>query len=341
MDILPTPDSRMSVYAPLLGHLWCVLESYGVDPREVIDPALYDPGDSALPSRRISFPEYDAALTRAIDLVGDPALSVRSVRFFQPGHLGALGQAWLVSPNLRTAMHRTARWGRMFNEQVLLGMEEGSGGVRLVFRTETSFAMSDVVADAHVANLLQLCRMTFGTRLQPVDVTLTRPEPPDPAPWFEHYGPAVRFGQQDNSFTLSAADADAPLTASNAELVAVHEELIERYLMKLDRDNILSRIRLKLMEALPSGRVTENDMAGILNMSKRTMHRKLRENEATFRSVLAQVRKDMAGRYVRDRDFSMTEIAFLLGYNDTSAFSRAFRSWFGRSPTEVRERAAA
>lgn len=331
----------MSVYAPLLGHLWCIIESYGLDPRDIIDPAHYDPADASLPSRRVSFPEYDAALTRAIERIGDPAISVRSVQVFQPGHLGALGHAWLVSRNLRTAMHRTARWGRMFNEEVLLGVEEGPGQVRLVFRTQTPFGMSDVVADAHVANLLQLCRMTYGAKLQPLAVTLTRLEPADPGPWLEHYGPAIRFAQPDNSFTISAADADTPLTASNQELVAVHEELIERYLMKLDRDSVLNRIRLKLMESLPSGRVTEDDMAELLSMSKRTLHRKLRENDETFRSVLAQVRKDLAQRYVCDREFSITEIAFLLGYNDTSAFSRAFRCWFGRSPTAVRERAHA
>jgi AraC-like DNA-binding protein len=53
------------------------------------------------------------------------------------------------------------------------------------------------------------------------------------------------------------------------------------------------------------------------------------------------VRRELAERYVRDREFSITEIAFLLGYNDTSAFSRAFRCWFGRSPTDLRERARA
>lgn len=64
---------------------------------------------------------------------------------------------------------------------------------------------------------------------------------------------------------------------------------------------------------------------------------KLRENDETFRSLLLQVRRGLAERYIGNEDYSVTEIAFLLGYNDTSAFSRAFRNWFGRSPTQVRE----
>jgi len=331
----------MSIYTPLLGHLWKTLESYGVDPVEIIDEKHYRPTDASLTFRRVLFSDYDAMLTRAVDVVGDPAMGVRSARFFNPSYLGALGLAWMASSSLRTAMHRAARLRRMFNEQILLELVESPDRVRLVYRMTQPFSSPDVIGDAHVANLLQLCRIIYGPDLQPLEVTLSLPAPADPEPWLAHYGPAVRFGQEDNSFTISAKDADTPLTGSNPELVAIHEEVIERYLMKLDRNNILNRIRLHLMDELPSGRVTEGDMAKTLNMSKRTLHRKLQDNQETFGSILAQVRQDLATRYVRNPEFSITEIAFLLGYNDTSAFSRAFRNWFGRSPTDARMRAEA
>jgi len=60
------------------------------------------------------------------------------------------------------------------------------------------------------------------------------------------------------------------------------------------------------------------------------------ENDETFRSLLKQVRSDLAERYIRNDDYSITEIAFLLGYTDTSAFSRAYRNLFGRPPTQTR-----
>ena len=327
----------MSVYAPLLGHLWHTLEAYRLDPRQVIDAGKYRPGDASLSSRRISFAEYSAMIERAVELIGDPALGVRSARFFHPSYLGALGHAWMASACLRTALHRVARFRRMFNEQVQLEVQESPGLVRLVYWMQQPIGVPDVLGDAHVANLLQLCRFNFGPALEPVEITLTLTEPLDPAPWVEHYGPVVRFGQRENSLSISAGDADTVLTGSNPELVELHEQMIERYLMTLDRDNIVDRIRLELINQLPSGRVTEDDLAEQLHMSKRTLHRKLRENQETFRSVLEQVRKNLAKRYIRDPEFSITEVAFLLGYNDTSAFSRAFRSWFDRTPTEARD----
>jgi AraC-like DNA-binding protein len=327
----------MSVFAPMLGHLWRALESSGVDPREVIEERLYRPGDAATATRRVSFADYDDALKRGIGAVDDPAFAVRAARWLHPSHLGALGHVWLASPSLRSAMERIARLARMFNEQVQFSLTELPDRVRIEYCMLMPLSEPDMVGEAHVASVLQLCRMNFGPELQPVEATLTRPAPADPAPWLEHFGPVVRFGQDCNSLSLSTEDADATLTGSDPEMVAIHEDVIERYLLKLDRDNIVNRLRLCLIEELPSGRVTEDDMAQHLNISKRTLYRKLRENNESYRTILSQVRRDLASRYLRDRAFSMTEIAFLLGYNDTSAFSRAFRTWFGRSPTEARE----
>ena len=327
----------MSVYAPMLGTLWRMLESYGVDPREVIDEMHFRPGKKTPISDRIGFAEYDATLAQAATLFKDPAISLRAAEFIHPSHLGALGHAWMASSSLRTAVKRAERFRRMFNEQVEMRVEEMSDRVEVVFRMLRQPTRPSLMADAQLGSLLMLYRFNFGPGLVPLEVRLKRPRPPQAEPWLEFFGTAVKFGQDRNSLSISAADADTLLTSSDSELVAINEDVIRRYLMKLDRNNILNRTRISIMEQLPSGRVTENELARALSMSKRTLHRKLRENDETFRSLLMQVRMDLAKRYLRNQDYSITEIAFLLGYTDSSAFSRAFRTWFDRSPTQARE----
>ena len=322
----------------MLGSLWRTLESYGLDPGQVIDESHYRPGENSSYAERVSFAEYDTSLTRAAELINDPAVGIRSAQFIHPSHLGAFGHAWLASSCLRTALLRAERFSRMFNEQIEMRVNELSDRVRITYRMLREPTRPNLVADSLLANLLQLCRMNFGEKLTPVEVRLKRPEPPDSSPWLECFGTVVCFGQPENSLAISASDADTPLTGSNSGLVTVHEEVIRRHLMKLDRNSVLNRSRLGIMEQLPSGRVTQDTLADVLNMSKRTLHRKLRENDETFRSLLAQVRMDLAERYISNDDYSFTEIAFLLGYTDSSAFSRAFRSWFGHSPTQARER---
>ena len=328
----------MSVYAPLLGSLWRTLESYGLDPVQVIDESHYRPGENSSYAERVSFAEYDDSLARAAALIRDPAVGIRSAQFIHPSHLGAFGHAWLASSCLRTALLRAERFTRMFNEQIEMRVNELPDRVRVSYRMLREPTRPDLVGDSLLANLLQLCRMNFGEKLKPVEIRLKRSEPPDSSPWLEYFGTIVCFGQAENSLAISASDADTPLTGSNSELVTVHEEVIRRHLMKLDRNNVLNRSRIGIMEQLPSGRVTQDALADVLNMSKRTLHRKLRENDETFRSLLTQVRMDLAERYISNDHYSFTEIAFLLGYTDSSAFSRAFRSWFGYSPTQARAR---
>jgi len=326
----------MSIYAPLVGNLWLTLESYGVDPGEVIDEHFYRPGRPSAENDRIHFRDYDSILARAAACVPDPAIGLRAAEYIHPSHLGALGHAWLASSTLRTAIIRAQRYSRMYNERLEMRVQELSDRLSVSYCLQTSLPRLHELGDANLAILLKLCGINLGRRLQPLEVELLRPEPADPSPWLEFFGPNVRFGGLANRLSIKARDADSPLTGANEELVAVNEEMIRRYLLKLDRHSILNRARLGIIEHLPSGRITEETLARTLNISKRTMHRKLRENGETFRSLLKQVRIELAEHYVGSDDYSITEIAFLLGFSDTSAFSRAFRDWFGCSPTERR-----
>lgn len=331
----------MTVYAPMLGTLWRTLESYGVDPREAIPEKHFRPGRNFRYSDRIRFQDYDEIQARVAALVQDPALGVRTGQHMHPSHFGALGFAWLASSTLRTALKRSQRFTRMFNEQIRVRIDEQADSIRISYRMRRQPTRPRLVGDGQIAGTLAMCRVNFGDKLEPVEVTLKRNRPTDPEPWHDFFGANIEFGRESNSISFSAEDADRKLTCANADMARMHEDVIRRYLLKLDRDNILNRARLQIMEQLPSGRVTEECTASALNVSSSTLKRRLRDNGETFRSVLNQVRVDLAQRYLENLDYSVTEIAFLLGYTDTSAFSRAFRTWFGHSPTEARRMAEA
>jgi AraC-like DNA-binding protein len=330
----------MTIYAPLLGTFWRTVESYDLDPRDVIPERFFRPGKKFRFSDRISFEDWDRIHANVAALVKDPAMGIRAGQHTHPSHLGALGFAWLSSSTLRTGLRRGQRFARMFNEYIEVHLDEQPGSIRTSYRLRVQPTRPRLVGDGQVAGLLTMCRANFGESLQPLEVTLKRHRPADPSPWHDFFGPNILFGQDDNSIALSDDDADRKLTSANAEMARLHEDVIHRYLLRLDRDNILNRTRLQIMEQLPSGRVTESGTARALNISKSTLKRRLRENEQTFRSILNQVRADLAERYLKSQDYSVTEIAFLLGYNDASAFSRAFKSWFGHTPSQARARMA-
>jgi AraC-like DNA-binding protein len=109
------------------------------------------------------------------------------------------------------------------------------------------------------------------------------------------------------------------------------------YLGRLDEGNIVDRVTAVIVDMLPSGSVADEKVAEQLNMSLRSLQRRLNEVGTTFRTLIERVRKDLAATYVSDLEIELVEVAFLLGFSDQSAFSRAFKRWTGYSPCEVRK----
>ncbi len=87
---------------------------------------------------------------------------------------------------------------------------------------------------------------------------------------------------------------------------------------------------------LPTGSCSIDSIAADMNVSRRTLQRRLKERDSSFQQLLQQVKANLARRYLEDNSLSVIEIAMLLGYGDPSSFSAAFKSWSGCTPTEYR-----
>jgi AraC-like DNA-binding protein len=326
----------MTVFSPMIGMLWRTIESYGVNPRSVISENVYQPGRSGRMGDRVSFNTFHQIAKNAVKLIDDPAIGLRAAKHLHPSHLGALGHAWMASSTLKTAIERAQRFSRMYHEKIELVLTEQSSVLKVEYRLRHDSTLPDLVGDSQLASLLSMCRLNFGQSLLPAYVRLRRSPPPDPTIWHEFFGVEVQFDQEENCLAIRNRDATKRLTGSNPMLVDLHEDIIKRQIAELDRSDILNRTLATIMQQLPSGGVSEVSVAKELNMTTRTLHRKLGEKGIGFRSLLTNVRKELVDRYIDEPAYSVTEISFLLGYADTSAFSRAFKRWHGLSPTQAR-----
>jgi AraC-like DNA-binding protein len=97
-----------------------------------------------------------------------------------------------------------------------------------------------------------------------------------------------------------------------------------------------TRVENAISSVLPHGRVLVGDIARNLGMSRRTLERKLAEEGLNFTEVLQQLRRDLAARYLRDRNLHVSKIAWLLGFHEVSAFTHAFKRWTGETPSQMR-----
>ncbi|WP_457675528.1 helix-turn-helix transcriptional regulator, partial [Thiolapillus sp.] len=147
----------------------------------------------------------------------------------------------------------------------------------------------------------------------------------------------VEFDAPVTTFDLGTEEADRPRSSSHAQLSLVHDQLMREYLNNLDKDNIVERVKAAIVDQLPSGHISDALIARTLFMTERTLQRRLQAEGTTFKSLLTEVRQELADQYIRDSRLTLQEISFLLGFAELSSFSRAFKRWNGLSPRNYRE----
>ena len=142
-----------------------------------------------------------------------------------------------------------------------------------------------------------------------------------------------------NKIIFSAKDAEQQFISRNDSMWDFFEPELKKRLAEMELDDTFSaRVRSALIELLPGGQCAIDDVCSCLGISKRTLQRKLAEEDTTFQKQLNHTRELLAKNYINHTNLPSEEIAFLLGYQDTNSFFRAFSLWTGKSITEYKRR---
>ena len=116
-------------------------------------------------------------------------------------------------------------------------------------------------------------------------------------------------------------------------------EQAEKYLKSLNSgDNIAEQLKRMLADLLARGEANADSACRALKLSRRTLQRRLKAEKTSFQKVLREVRADLAVRYLSDERLKSLEVAMLLGYNNISSFTTAFKSWYDMPPAEYRQK---
>jgi AraC-like DNA-binding protein len=181
------------------------------------------------------------------------------------------------------------------------------------------------------------CARTFtATKLTPLSVEI--PTPLDTSDEVQALLGGAPKATGRSRVTFRAEDTDRPLITRSATLWETVEPMLAQQLA--DRTlgrSMQDRVRSALQDALPGGAASLDDIARRLNMSRRSLQRRLGEEGNSFQDILADMRAELAQRYLRDSTLSVPEISYLLGFRDTSSFFRAFQGWMGTTPAAFRE----
>jgi AraC-like DNA-binding protein len=325
--------------ASLLLILWNILELYNIDPEHLFQETSLNPELMKQSGGRYRIDNIDHVWRKAAEAIDDPCFGLKAAEVWHPSNLGALGYAMLASNSLRTSLERLVRYLGFLSDEDVMELDETEEGLRLTLVLSQRNVDKSEQNDAAFALILSMCRLNYIEDLAPVSVTLIHPKPTCSARFFEYFLSPVIFEAPTYSLTLPIEAVDKILPGSHPQLAELNDQIMINYLAKLDQDHITQKAKATIVDQLPSGSVTDETVARSLYMSSRKLQRQLKRAGTTFNTLLNEVRQELAQKYLREEDTSMTEIAFLLGFSESSAFSRAFRRWMGVSPTAYREAA--
>jgi AraC-like DNA-binding protein len=332
----PTTATALSSWAKAIRK---ALDAAGQDSARLFAEAGLDPTLLDDPSARYPVAATAKLWRLAVAATGDDAFGLTVARHVGQTTFHALGYALGASATLFDAFGRVLRYFAVVSDAAELGFDEMPEGWRLSIRTDgTATRPADESIDAFIALFVRLCRGLLGRReFAPRLVRLRRAEPRNRAAFERLFRAPLQFSATENALYFDAAVLHEPLDGAHPELARHNDEIVQRYLVRLQRDDIVARVRAAITGRLSQGEPGAAAVAAALHLSERSLQRRLAEAGTRYGEILRDTRHQLACSYLRDPRVSIGEIAWLLGFADQSSFTRAFRRWEGRSPTAYRE----
>ena len=273
---------------------------------------------------------------RALDPGPKATFALRLARGIAPRHFGIVGFAALACGTLAEALRRLERYHRSVYDVNIAQVHPCPEGLCIEWGVERG-RPGALVDETAIAALVQLTRAFTGQPVRALAVDFVNRRPADVRPYEDFFGGPVRFDQPSTRVVLSARDLALPLRGADAALLAVLDAQAEALLQQVAAvGEPVGVWRQALVGLIRSGRTQLPDLAQSLQMSPRSLQRRLAEQGQSFQTLLGQTRQQLAEAYLRDPNVELAEVALLLGYSEQSAFTRAFRQWTGQAPLQWR-----
>jgi AraC-like DNA-binding protein len=275
---------------------------------------------------------------RAARLLDDDALGLHVGEQVRPGHYGALGFVAMNCARIDEALDALRRYQALVIDLGGVDMCHDRDSLTLSWNpgTERPFRQ---LAEFNLAGLISFTRWMAGAQARPLRIDLMYPQPADTREHARILGCMLRFAQPCYRVVLPAAALAAPLIQPDPAMRELTQRLADQQLLALPRgEDWLDQARAQIARRLRQPPIELDGVAAALAMSSRSLQRRLQAEGLSFSQLVEQVRRELAERHLADATLDLTDIAFLLGYSEQSAFQRAFKRWTGVAPAQWRSR---
>jgi AraC-like DNA-binding protein len=318
--------------------------SKGADRQLLIGRSHICPDDLKDQDNRIPLANYMALLKAGIELCNEPALSLlfgEAVRLQDISLVGLIGVAFDNVESVRRQVNRYAPLTLDADDggtadAIELVRENGDVWMKFTSEiykdnpllTESGFARNVCGARALAASVPEFANLTF-----PRAIRFTHAEPSYRAEYNRIFGVPLFFGSHMNALLIDEAILKMKLPRTNPYLSEIVSARAEELLKSLESSKTTrGRVENLLIPILHTGEASMDLIAVKLGLSRQTLFRKLKAEGVTFEKVLDELRHKLALHYLNGKKVSVNQTAYLVGFSEPAAFSRAFKRWTGSSP---------
>jgi AraC-like DNA-binding protein len=312
----------------------------GMDIEDLCSEVGLDPVALTTPDHRILLSVHYAVWREVVKQTGDENLGLHFGEAFNLGNYGIVGYILLNCQTLADVFEKYCRYSYLFCQGIpsRLLVSEGMAFLEYNFSPELTFQHDQLEesrydAECTFVSTLVAVKSLTGKELRPSAVSFRHTSPGDISEHQRIFQTDLKFSMPFNRLAFNAAYLDWPVLSSNANLLSFFEPQADAMLGTLNGgDRYTQKVAYLIAEHLKGELPKIGTIASELLVSIRHLQRELQAEGTSFQQLLDKTRQELALRYLKDSEFSIHDIAFLLGFSAPSAFNRAFKRWTGKTP---------
>lgn len=277
------------------------------------------------------------SLYRGISEVSrDPAIGLKLGTEDRIERYDPISIAALYARSFRDALQRMARYKQLTCPEEMRIAERGNECAVQFLWLLADEKEPALLIDVCFAWIVGIGRRGTGRLITPKRVEMRRAETHRKI-YEQHFRCPVKFGGRQNVLVFEKTDVERPFVTHNADLLAIVAPQLEAELrQQLAQKTVSEQVKGILKKLLAGQRPALEIVAGELHVSTRTLQRRLTGERATFQQLMEDARRELAQHYLLHSSLELNETAYLLGYENSNSFFRAFHHWEGTSPGEWR-----
>jgi AraC-like DNA-binding protein len=334
MPVSKNPLISVSAAAGLIE----AIKAAGANPHDVLARVAVDSAILANPDGFISVSTFVRILEEAARVSSDECFGLHFGERYNPKNIGSLVYVVLNSPTIAAGIENTARFIKIHNEAAGASLLVEKDRAYLRFSpNELLIHTSRQHSEFAMTVALNTLRLMVGSEWAPQEVHFTHQLDAASSEHFRVFCAPIVFGCPANAFVIESDFLKREVPAADPRLYRILKRYLGRVLNEMPReDDLVADVRRLVGEALRDGEPKLLRAAKGVGMSPRLLQRRLKEHGLDFKRMVDDTRHRLALQYIKEQKDTLTQIAFMLGYSDASAFNRAFKRWTGTAPLEYR-----